>query len=138
MTDYLNLNPARLRSAHPDFQSLFAVMACSFPFLVICTHRPESEQRKVFLDGKSKVDWPDSKHNTMPSMAVDAIPIPVDWSDHKRIAYFAGQVMATARKMFDDGLMVHQLRWGGDWDRDTELIDNKFNDLVHYELITGV
>ena len=26
-------------------------------------------------------------------------------------------------------------RWGGDWDRDTEVNDNAFDDLVHYEII---
>ena len=28
-----------------------------------------------------------------------------------------------------------KLRWGGDWDKDTELKDNKFNDLGHFEII---
>jgi len=27
-----------------------------------------------------------------------------------------------------------RLRWGGDWDGDTELDDNKFDDLPHFEL----
>jgi hypothetical protein len=26
------------------------------------------------------------------------------------------------------------LRWGGDWDSDTEVNDNGFDDLVHFEL----
>jgi hypothetical protein len=28
-----------------------------------------------------------------------------------------------------------KLRWGGDWDMDTEVKDNKFDDLVHFELV---
>ena len=27
------------------------------------------------------------------------------------------------------------LRWGGDWDRDTEVRDNTFDDLVHFEIV---
>ena len=27
------------------------------------------------------------------------------------------------------------IRWGGDWDRDTEVRDNKFDDLVHFEIV---
>ena len=26
------------------------------------------------------------------------------------------------------------LRWGGDWDMDTQVKDNKFDDLVHFEI----
>ena len=29
-----------------------------------------------------------------------------------------------------------KLRWGGDWDRDGELSDNRFNDLGHLEIDT--
>ena len=28
-----------------------------------------------------------------------------------------------------------EIRWGGDWDSDTQVKDNKFDDLVHFELI---
>ena len=28
-----------------------------------------------------------------------------------------------------------KLRWGGDWDRDTQVKDNSFDDLLHFELI---
>jgi len=27
-----------------------------------------------------------------------------------------------------------KIRWGGDWDMDTQTKDNKFDDLVHFEL----
>ena len=26
-----------------------------------------------------------------------------------------------------------KIRWGGDWDRDNDLADQSFNDLVHFE-----
>jgi len=31
----------------------------------------------------------------------------------------------------------YPLRWGGDWDGDTETNDNRFDDLVHFELADG-
>jgi hypothetical protein len=27
-----------------------------------------------------------------------------------------------------------KIRWGGDWDMDTETKDNNFDDLVHFEI----
>jgi len=30
--------------------------------------------------------------------------------------------------------MGMKIRWGGDWDMDTQTKDNKFDDLVHFEL----
>jgi len=43
--------------------------------------------------------------------------------------------MGVARMLKDIGEIEHEVRWGGDWDRDTELKDNRFMDLVHIELI---
>ena len=39
------------------------------------------------------------------------------------------QILDTAKAMGID------LRWGGDWDRDTEVRDNSFDDLVHFEIV---
>ena len=80
-------------------------------------------------EGKSQVRWPDGKHNTEPSLAVDVCPYPVVWDDRERQTLFAGYVLATAKAMGID------LRWGGDWDRDTEVRDNSFDDLVHFEIV---
>ena len=32
-------------------------------------------------------------------------------------------------------MMGIKIRWGGDWDSDTQVNDNKFDDLVHFEEI---
>ena len=91
-------------------------------------HRNEADQNAAFAAGVSQLRWPESKHNRIPSEAVDVLPYPVRWSDVKRMYYFAGFVMAVGTAM------DIPLRWGGDWDRDTEVLDNKFNDLAHFEL----
>ena len=80
------------------------------------------------IGGNSKVKFPNGKHNKSPSVAVDVAPYPIDWKDRDRFHYFGGYVLGIAAMM---GLRI---RWGGDWDMDTQTKDNKFDDLVHFEI----
>jgi len=89
--------------------------------------RTEERQKELIAEGKSKTMK--SKHLRSPSLAIDCVPYPVDWEDRERITYFAGYVMGIAKAKGID------LRWGGDWDQDTEVKDNGFDDLVHFELV---
>ena len=41
-------------------------------------HRGKAEQDKAFAEGRSKLKFPQSKHNRSPSMAVDCAPYPID------------------------------------------------------------
>ncbi len=94
-------------------------------------------QQMLFEAGKSKVKYPDSKHNKMPSLAVDMAPYPIDWGEgdtpkwkaYGRFYYMAGQVQMIARHK---GINI---RWGGDWDGDNDFGDQNFNDLPHFEII---
>lgn len=79
-------------------------------------------------EGRSKTKWPDSKHNSNPSMGIDVAPYPIDWNDIKRFYHFGGFVQSRAESL---GI---KLRWGGDWDSDRDLNDQTFMDLVHFEL----
>ena len=126
---------ANITTCHPDLQLLFSVVVEKFDCSVICGHRGEAAQTAAYESGNSQVEYPNSKHNSYPSMAVDVAPYPVDWDDIHRFYYFAGQVMAIAAMLYEKGEMEHKVRWGGDWDGDTQVKDNKFNDLVHFELI---
>lgn len=98
-------------------------------FAVIQGHRGEEEQNLYFNSGKSKAKFGESKHNTYPSKAVDVVPYPVDWNDTKRFCLLAGVILATAKELNIN------IRWGGDWNQDGKLKDNKFNDLPHFELM---
>ena len=89
--------------------------------------RTEERQKELIAEGKSKTMK--SKHLRSPSLAIDCVPYPIDWEDRERITYFAGYVMGIAKAKGID------LRWGGDWDQDTEVKDNGFDDLVHFELV---
>ena len=119
----------RLSSCNPKLRRVFNEVVKEFDCSVLCGHRGEDEQNKAFKEGKSKVKYPNGRHNAKPSNAVDVAPYPIDWSDRERFTLFAGYVLGIARSM---GI---KLRWGGDWDGDFEVKDNNFDDLPHFELI---
>ncbi len=94
--------------------------------------RDEALQNHLFATGKSKLDWPDSRHNTYPSMAVDFQPYPYPKRDVKlwaALAYIAGRAIEYALSK------GWTLRWGGDWNRNGDLTDQTFDDLFHLELV---
>ena len=110
-------------------QKVFNEVIKHFDCTVITGHRSEADQNEAFRSGKSKLRFPQSKHNKLPSLAADVVPFPINWNDRERMTLFAGRVLGVAQ------MMDVSLRWGGDWDRDTEVRDNRFDDLVHFELI---
>ena len=118
----------RLQTCDQKLQELFYEVVKHFDCSIIEGNRGEERQNKAFADGKSKVKYPNGKHNQNPSIAVDVAPYPIDWSDRDRFHYFGGFVLGVAKEM---GMNI---RWGGDWNQDTETKDNKFDDLVHFEI----
>lgn len=118
-----------LSTVHPDLKELFMEVIQFYDCIVLEGHRDKIAQDAAVAAGNSKTPWPKSKHNSLPSRAVDAAPFPLNWKDRERFIYFAGYVKATADQM---GI---RLRWGGDWDNDNDMADNKFDDLVHFELL---
>jgi hypothetical protein len=100
-----------------------------YDFTLICGHRTEEAQNEAFATGASKKQYPDSKHNSWPSIAVDVAPWPINWNDSLAFARLYGIIEAIAH---DQGL---ELRWGGDWDRDGGSRDQSFMDIGHLELV---
>ena len=119
----------RLNECDKRLYAIFSEVVKHFDCTVLEGYRSEIEQNRLYEQGKTKVKYPNGKHNQRPSMAVDVIPYPIDWQDRERMCYFAGHVMAIAKTMF--GV---DIRWGGDWDLDTDLADNVFDDLPHFEI----
>ncbi len=125
---------ARLSTCHPDLQFLFNRVIEVYDCSILAGHRGQEEQERLFREGKTKVHWPDGKHNVEPSLAVDAVPYPLKWDLGdpevlKQWYYFGGLVLGMA-KAYNIPLL-----WGGDWDRDGEFTDQKFHDLPHFELV---
>lgn len=136
MPRYSARSKRMLGTCHKDLQLVFNTVIAHFDNSILCGHRNEKEQTEAFNSGRSKVQWPNGKHNRIPSMATDAAPYPIDWGDRERITLFAGYVLGVAEVLHDEGMITHRVRWGGDWDQDTEVSDNGFDDLVHFELVT--
>lgn len=109
-------------------QQLFTEVVKTYDCTVLEGHRNEADQNAAFESGKSKLKFPDGKHNGVPSLAVDVAPYPIDWNNTKRFYHFAGYVQGIAK------MKGIKIRWGGDWDKDYDLDDQTFNDLVHFEL----
>ena len=86
--------------------------------------RSAERQEELLAKGATKVKY--SKH--MEGKAVDIAPYPIDWNDSERFHYMGGMVRGIAKALNLD------IRWGGDWDSDGEIKDNKFDDLVHIEI----
>ena len=95
---------------------------------ILCGSRSKEEQEELYRTGKSKVRWPKSKHNSLPSKAVDAVPYPIDWNNKERFYLFAGFVKGVAADM---GIKI---RLGADWDGDFNPRNQSFHDLPHFEL----
>ena len=106
------------------FNEVIKYVDCS----VLEGHRNEDRQNKLYDEGKTKVKFPNGRHNSSPSRAVDVTPYPVDWDDRERQTLFAGFVLGIAQSM---GI---KLRWGGDWDQDFQVQDNRFDDFPHFEI----
>ena len=111
----------KLSQAHPDLQRLFNEVIKTYDCTILCGYRGKEEQEAAVRDGKSKVHFPNSKHNHLPSLAVDVAPYPIDWNDKRRWYYFGGYVTKTAEDM---GINI---RWGGHF--------KDFEDCPHFELL---
>ena len=122
-----------------------ALRISDVPFQLVQGARTIEEQQRYFNDGKSKInprDYPDrtklyaaAKHVTGPGMPLSrAVDIIIDVKgkeyDKAHMCYVAGVVLAIAR------IRSIPVRWGGDWDRDGELLsDQKLIDMPHFELL---
>lgn len=127
---------SNLSTCHTDLQILFSEVIKTFDCKVLEGFRNEANQEKAFSAGNSKLHWPNGKHNRTPSIAVDVSPYPVDWNNLSRFYWFAGFVLGTACQLKAFGKISHDIRYGGDWNRNYDITDEKgLRDLVHFELV---
>jgi len=129
MPYFSNISQLRLATCDHRLVDLFSevikIMDCS----ILGGHRGKAAQNKYYAEGTSQVEWPYSKHNSIPSLAVDVAPYPIprNWAPEDFI-YLAGVVKAVA---YSQDLSI---RWGGDWNANDTLMDEKWPDLSHYEI----
>lgn len=125
-----------LRRIHPHLREVFYELAnCMNTTILPSTVRTVDQQAEFFREGKS---------TTMNSLhlpqcdgyiyAVDAAPYPINWDlndrhNAKRWFYWRGLIDGIANQL------SYEIRGGHDWDNDNIFNDQKFNDIVHTELV---
>tara|TARA_Y100000004_G_scaffold30030_2_gene31216 strand:- start:15511 stop:15903 length:393 start_codon:yes stop_codon:yes gene_type:complete len=128
MAKFGKTSKEKLATCHEDLQKVFNEVIKHVDCSVIEGYRNEERQNRLFSEKKTKVRYPNGRHNSNPSRAVDVVPYPIDWNDRERFHLFAGFVLGIAKSM---GIV---LRWGGDWNMNFEVDDNNFDDFPHFEL----
>jgi len=109
----------RLETCHKDLRILLSVAIKKFDILVLTGHVGEDEQRRKYIEDVSPFIYPDSAHNSSPSMAVDVRVYGVNDD------YFAGCLMGMAYTLYDQGFITHRLTWGA----------NRGLSKYHFELV---
>lgn len=123
------ISKQRLSTCHHDLQFLINRVSEKYNISILCGTRNKEDQEMAFNQGLSKLHFPESKHNSMPSMAVDVAPYPIDWNDRNRFVHMAGYIQGIAETM------NIKIRWGGDWTMDNNFKNDSFVDLPHFELV---
>lgn len=113
---------AALATCHSVLQAIAtrALGLSPVDFIVTEGHRGREAQEAAFAAGKSKAHFGKSFHNHEPSLALDVVPYPVDWSDSKKFKAIADAFKKAAKEL---GAV---LRWGGDF--------KSFIDMPHFEI----
>lgn len=137
----------KLYTCHEDLQKILflAISRTGVDFGISEGERSLERQLELFKKGKSTIDGISrkGKHNYSPSMAADLYVYHPDRETREKIAYdkvhlayIMGIVASCAAELLEEGKITHKIRWGGNWDGDGVLIiDQKFNDMPHLELI---
>jgi peptidoglycan L-alanyl-D-glutamate endopeptidase CwlK len=127
----------QLATCDHRLQKLFNEVIKHFDCRVLEGHRGAAKQDAAFMRGASKVKFPNSKHNSRPSMAVDVAPYPVIWpnkDDKDYVKQVARYYMLSFFVMGIASQMGIKIRSGADWDGDKDIFDQTFDDLVHFEI----
>ena len=111
----------RLATLDLQLQDVMNEAIKHFDFSIIWGYRGKAHQDRAFREGNSKVKWPNSRHNEMPSQAVDIVPYPGGFSNEDEAFYKMATYIFRAAHDTDVSLV-----WGGHWKR--------FKDLAHFEL----
>ena len=114
----------RLKGVKPELIFILNELIKIMDVTIIEGLRSKERQEQLLAQGKTKTKY--SKH--IEGKAVDLAPYPIDWEDREMFHYMGGMLRGLGKAM---GVNI---RWGGDWDSDGDINDNKFDDLVHVEI----
>ena len=124
----------KLETLHPLLQKVLkrAIIISRIDFAIVSGHRDKELQDSLVRSGHSKLNWPDSKHNKIPSEAVDIAVYmngKINWNNIECYHYLAGVILTVAMEY------KVKLRCGLDWDMDGDPTDQTFIDAGHYEIV---
>ncbi len=118
----------KLLGVHLALVDWFNWLKWNHPEVHICWGwRGKEEQHKAFLDGQSKADWPNSKHNNMLDGIPCSLALDIFTIDDKNIAHFSRDFYErVATETENEG---YPIRWGGTFAH--------LKDLDHFELVSN-
>ena len=87
-----------LSSCDPRLQEVMNEVIKIMDFSVLCGNRSKEDQNEAYENGTSKLKYPRSNHNSMPSMAVDIAPYPIDWKNKERFIILSNIVKYIAKQ----------------------------------------
>lgn len=111
---------AQRATLHPDLQKVVDEASKESNLTILCGHRGKEDQDEAYRNGKSKLQWPNSRHNSTPSEAVDIAPYPLDWKNIKSFKDMAVVIKESAERV------NVEIEWGGDF--------LTFKDWDHFQL----
>ena len=88
--------------------------------------RTNAAQRRDFLNGRSQLDAGESMHQWHSAFDIYTDPKKTGGKSYHR------PTLQAAAGVFKSYGMI----WGGDWDNDGDLTDNKFDDWPHFQFVT--
>lgn len=140
MNKWSSKSQAQYDTLHLDLKTLCDAVLIVHDCSILYGNRGKELQNQLFADGKSTLKYPDSKHNTLPSIAVDLLPYRRHWNPYgqgsdKYSAYFSGIVLGIAERLLFEGHMKYKIRWGGNWSTIRNKDFASFYDAYHFELL---
>jgi peptidoglycan L-alanyl-D-glutamate endopeptidase CwlK len=143
----------RLNTCHPNIKIICNEAIKYIDFSIVTGHRSKEKQDALY-PVFTKVKWPNSKHNSFPSVAVDVAPYIKPYGtifgnseqleeimELRGISKTAANnfvLKSYARLIGYMEAIAHskniKIRVGIDWDGDFDMTDQTFHDLGHWEL----
>jgi len=146
MPTYSSHSKNELSTATYNLQRLFKIVVHFYDNTIIQGWRSEKMQQRMYETGVSQVKY--GKHNESPAQAVDSAPylqkrgipwpkVPKNWTDTQaRDRYIRDLNQFFHYVGFVEGVAANEgipIRSGADWNRNHDVTDQSWLDLVHFE-----
>ena len=151
----------QLATVCPSLQILFETVLQDVDHSAVEGARSQARQNELFLSDKSKVMFPNSKHNVGDGTGrrlSDALDVVIWhpkyrslWGGRDQIRQIAQDFKVTEARVYQWFYMQYadlnarlqveaarrgiKIRWGGDWNSANGVLDQTFDDFYHWEIV---